>query len=80
MGKLTDDTELTPFNDNMILVQRGSRMYVKKIIETADMNIYKKLIGKHCRNVSEVFADKFFVYIRISIFNYFLYIHTSAAL
>lgn len=55
MGKLTDYTELTPFNDNMILVQRGSRMYVKKIIETADLDIYKKLIGKHCRNISEVF-------------------------
>ena len=55
MAKLTDYVELMPLRDNVILSERGGRMYVKKIIENTDTDIYKKLIGKHCRNVSEVF-------------------------
>lgn len=55
MSKLTDYKELMPFNDNTILVQRDNCMYIKKVVELVDLKIYKKLIGKRNRNVSEIF-------------------------
>lgn len=54
MNKLTDYKDLTAFNENTILTQLDGQVYVKKILGADAADIYKKLIGKRCRNVAEV--------------------------
>lgn len=54
MGKLTDYTDVTMLNESATLAQYDGQMYVKKILDTGAADIYKKLIGKRCNNVSEV--------------------------
>ena len=54
MSKLSEYSEISSFNENTVLVRRGSSVYIKKRIPNEILYIYKILLNNHHKNISNV--------------------------